>query len=213
MANRKGVKVKRRRDVQIKKVKKYISKHIYSFVCGGALLLVLLIVIAVAIGISLHKTVNANSDSANNAGTQKTETKKDSKKEDKRDLTAPVISGTADKTFTLGDKIAYLSGITATDDVDGEVDVEVDKSAVDTDTPGTYKVTYKAVDAAGNVATKTANITIEKPAPVAGTYQALAEEILGNITTSSMSTGQKLRAIFDYAHNCRRVPVRRRFPI
>ena len=26
MANRKGVKVKRRRDVQIKKVKKYISK-------------------------------------------------------------------------------------------------------------------------------------------------------------------------------------------
>ena len=64
MANRKGVKVKRRRDVQIKKVKKYISKHIYSFVCGGALLLVLLIVIAVAIGISLHKTVNANSDSA-----------------------------------------------------------------------------------------------------------------------------------------------------
>lgn len=36
MANRKGVKVKRRRDVQIKKVKKYISKHIYSFVCGGA---------------------------------------------------------------------------------------------------------------------------------------------------------------------------------
>ena len=47
MANRKGVKVKRRRDVQIKKVKKYISKHIYSFVCGGALLLVLLIVIAV----------------------------------------------------------------------------------------------------------------------------------------------------------------------
>lgn len=201
MANRKGVKVKRRRDVQIKKVKKYISKHIYSFVCGGALLLVLLIVIAVAIGISLHKTVNANSDSANNAGTQMTETKKDSKKEDKRDLTAPVISGTADKTFTLGDKIAYLSGITATDDVDGEVDVEVDKSAVDTDTPGTYEVTYKAVDAAGNVATKTANITIEKPAPVAGTYQALAEEILGNITTSSMSTGQKLRAIFDYAHN------------
>ena len=113
-------------------------------------------------------------------------------------MTAPVISGTADKTFTLGDKIAYLSGITATDDVDGEVDVEVDKSAVDTDTPGTYEVTYKAVDAAGNVATKTANITIEKPAPVAGTYQALAEEILGNITTSSMSTGQKLRAIFDY---------------
>ena len=55
MANRKGVKVKRRRDVQIKKVKKYISKHIYSFVCGGALLLVLLIVIAVATGISLHK--------------------------------------------------------------------------------------------------------------------------------------------------------------
>lgn len=36
--------------------------------------------IAVAIGISLHKTVNANSDSANNAGTQKTETKRIVKK-------------------------------------------------------------------------------------------------------------------------------------
>lgn len=80
MANRKGVKVKRRRDVQIKKVKKYISKHIYSLYAEGALLLYCLLLIAVATGISLHKTVNANSGSANNAGTQKTETKRIVKK-------------------------------------------------------------------------------------------------------------------------------------
>lgn len=93
-------------------------------------------------------------------------------------MTAPVISGTADKTFTLGDKIAYLSGITATDDVDGEVDVEVDKSAVDTDTPGTYEVTYKAVDAAGNVATKTANITIENRHPLLAHIRHLRRKYL-----------------------------------
>ena len=33
MANRKGVKVKRRRDVQIKKVKKYICMYFGLFTC------------------------------------------------------------------------------------------------------------------------------------------------------------------------------------
>ena len=211
MGNRKGVHVKSRREVNIKKIKKYISKHMYTIICAGALLLVVMIVVGVILAINFNKSVAASSDGGNNGNVNsqsEEQSKKDEEKktdeettEEPKDVTAPVISGVEDKTFVLGDKISYLSGISAVDDVDGEVEVEVDKSEVDVNTPGTYTVTYRAVDAAGNEATAQAQITIENPAPVEGSYQALAQEILAGITDDTMSTGQKLRAIFDYAHN------------
>ncbi len=211
MGNRKGVRVKSRREVNIKKIKKYISKHMYTIICAGAVLVVVLIVAGVILAVNLNKSVAASSDGGNkgNVNSQSEEqSKKDEEKktdeertEEPKDVTAPVISGVEDKTFVIGDKISYLSGVSAVDDVDGEVEVEVDKSEVDVNTPGTYTVTYRAVDAAGNEATAQAQITIENPAPVEGSYQALAQEILASITDDTMSTGQKLRAIFDYAHN------------
>ena len=162
MGNRKGVHVKSRREVNIKKIKKYISKHMYTIICAGALLLVVMIVVGVILAINFNKSVAASSDGGNNGNVNsqsEEQSKKDEEKktdeettEEPKDVTAPVISGVEDKTFVLGDKISYLSGISAVDDVDGEVEVEVDKSEVDVNTPGTYTVTYRAVDAAGNEA-------------------------------------------------------------
>lgn len=212
MGNRKGVHVRSRREVNIKKIKKYLSQHMYTIICVGAGLLVVLIVVGVIVAVNLNRSVEVSQAGSNDVRQSSSNDVRQSSADDKnnhaenkteeaKDVTAPVISGVEDKTFALGDKISYLSGVTASDDVDGEVEVEVDKSEVDVNTPGTYTVTYRAVDAAGNESTAKASITIKKPAPVEGSYQALAQEILGNITDDTMSMGQKLRAIFDYAHN------------
>jgi len=69
------------------------------------------------------------------------------------DRTAPVISGVAGLSYVLGDPAPnYLTGVTATDNVDGDLtaDIVVDSSAVDLTTPGVYTVTYQVEDASGN---------------------------------------------------------------
>jgi len=69
------------------------------------------------------------------------------------DRTAPVISGVAGMTYVLDDPAPnYLAGVTATDNVDGDVtaDIVVDSSAVDLTTPGVYIVTYQVEDSSGN---------------------------------------------------------------
>ena len=79
------------------------------------------------------------------------------------DTTAPVItlSGATEITLTEGE--SYIeAGATATDDVDGTVEVEISGSVGSA--PGTYTLTYSAVDAAGNEASTSRTVIIE-PAP------------------------------------------------
>lgn len=81
------------------------------------------------------------------------------------DTTAPVINA-EDVTLTVGDTFDALKGVTATDDVDGDLtnSIVVSGDKVDTTKAGTYKVTYTVADAAGNEATKTITVTVkEKP--------------------------------------------------
>jgi oligopeptide transport system substrate-binding protein len=69
------------------------------------------------------------------------------------DRTAPVISGVSGMSYVLGDPAPnYLAGVTAIDNVDGDVtaDIVVNSSAVDLMTPGLYLVTYQVEDASGN---------------------------------------------------------------
>ncbi len=81
------------------------------------------------------------------------------------DTTAPVIArtGAATVTLTLGDPYTD-EGATATDDVDTNVTVTPDISAVLIDTAGTYTVTYNAMDAAGNEAVQVTRTVIVQPA-------------------------------------------------
>ncbi|MFZ1386585.1 MAG: immunoglobulin-like domain-containing protein [Thiolinea sp.] len=86
------------------------------------------------------------------------------------DSTKPVITlnGEATVELTVGD--AYVdAGATATDDVDGSINVTTTGS-VDTTAAGTYILTYSATDTAGNVAdtlTRTV-IVVAAPQPVLG---------------------------------------------
>ena len=71
------------------------------------------------------------------------------------DTTAPVITLTGDATLTLEVGATYNEqGATATDNYDASVSVTIGGNTVDTNTVGTYTVTYNATDAAGNNATE-----------------------------------------------------------
>ncbi len=119
----------------------------------------------------------------------------------------PVIHGVSDKTYYIGSKVSYMTDVYATDYSGQEIDVEVDKSQVDTSQPGSYIVYYKAVDTEGNETVEEATYTfIEEETQAASsngysTLDEVAAAVLNDITDSSMSKGQKARAIYKYAHS------------
>ena len=79
------------------------------------------------------------------------------------DTTAPTFAGADDVEITVGDAFDPLAGVTATDDVDGDVTKSIKVSgAVDTSKAGEYTLTYRVSDKAGNEATATRTVTVEE---------------------------------------------------
>ncbi|KAB5608546.1 DUF5011 domain-containing protein [Bifidobacterium jacchi] len=79
------------------------------------------------------------------------------------DTTAPVFSGLDDATVAFGGTFDPLTGVSAKDAVDGDVTASIKVSGkLDTNKAGVYTLTYTAVDAAGNTATATRKVTVEK---------------------------------------------------
>ncbi|MCF6323921.1 MAG: DUF5011 domain-containing protein, partial [Gammaproteobacteria bacterium] len=79
------------------------------------------------------------------------------------DTTPPVITlmGVDPQEITIGGTYAEL-GATAVDNMDVDISIVIDATAVDTATIGNYSVTYNVMDAAGNAATqvvRTVNVT------------------------------------------------------
>jgi hypothetical protein len=88
----------------------------------------------------------------------------------KDDTTAPVVTlNGGDQTISLNSPYTEL-GATATDDKDGSITPTV-SGTVNKDLVGTYKITYSATDAAGNVGEATRTVTVKNDADIyAGTY-------------------------------------------
>ncbi len=88
------------------------------------------------------------------------------------DTTAPVIALVGNATINLNIGDSYTEeGATATDNKDGDItaNILIGGDAVDTNTAGTYTVTYNVSDAAGNAAAqvdRTVNIIPDTTAPV-----------------------------------------------
>jgi len=79
------------------------------------------------------------------------------------DTTKPLITLNGDNPQTLTRGDAYVeAGATATDDVDGTVDVNI-TGTVNSDVIATYTLTYTAKDSAGNTATQTRTVTVVAP--------------------------------------------------
>ncbi len=81
-----------------------------------------------------------------------------------KDSVAPVIDGASEKIeLEVGDELDLMAGVTATDDVDGDVTANiVTDGEVDTNTAGTYTVTYKVSDKAGNEASVEREVEVTK---------------------------------------------------
>jgi hypothetical protein len=78
----------------------------------------------------------------------------------------PTITLLGDSTVTVKIRETYEdAGAMCGDAVDGSLEVEVDASAVDTGSLGEYAVTFRCVDAAGNVASEMRVVIVDKRAP------------------------------------------------
>lgn len=141
------------------------------------------------------------------------------------DVTAPELLGVQDLTVAMNGTAFYRDGVSAVDDVDGPVAVEIDATAVDLTVAGEYPVIYSAQDAAGNRTEQTVTVTVvetvtvdqgqdeqtedETPGEAGGASQSevtqedvdqLADRILERITSSDMSQREKAKAIFNYVN-------------
>jgi len=111
------------------------------------------------------------------------------------DTVAPVITlnGSTPVNLTIGDSYTD-AGATATDNVDGDItaNIVVGGDIVDTNTVGTYVITYNVSDAAGNAATevtRTVNVNPDTTAPVITLNGASTVNLnLGGIYTDAGAT-------------------------
>ena len=88
-----------------------------------------------------------------------------------KDTEKPVISGTRDITYVIGESATpnYSTGVTAFDNLDGNITskITVDSSAVNLQVPGTYSVKYSVTDLSGNKQEVTITVTVkDETAPV-----------------------------------------------
>ena len=101
------------------------------------------------------------------------------------DTTAPVITlvGDAEITLSVGEIYEEL-GATATDNYDTNLNVVIAGDAVDTETEGTYVVTYNVTDNEGNVATQVTRTII-----VESTSNPIIAIVIGVLSVSAVSAG------------------------
>lgn len=117
------------------------------------------------------------------------------------DKVPPVIHGAADMTVYVGDPISYKAGITVTDDQTKYPKLTVDNSLVDIKTAGTYPVTFRAEDDAGNTSEVTIQLTlVDKPEGYVepDVVYAMAKKILDQITTEDMTDMEVAFAIYNW---------------
>ncbi len=110
------------------------------------------------------------------------------------DTIAPVITIIGSNTITLNAGQAYNEqGATATDNKDGDVSANIIiDSNVDTETEGTYQVTYNVSDVAGNQAEEVVRTVIVNPAITCTDYTDTAEnhETAGRAYSETTTEGE-----------------------
>ncbi len=120
------------------------------------------------------------------------------------DTAAPEILGVNKLSMYEGSTISYRSGIVLQDDYDEAPVLQIDSSDVDLSRSGTYKVIYKATDAAGNVAEKKTSITIKKRTSAyveEAEIYAKADALLAQIITEDMTPVEQVYAIYKEVHS------------
>ncbi|QFJ53552.1 transglutaminase domain-containing protein [Pseudobutyrivibrio xylanivorans] len=112
------------------------------------------------------------------------------------DITPPVIEGQLDKVVYVGQSASFKAGIEVKDNVDTDIEVQVDSSHVDIDTPGEYPIIYTATDSMGNMDLAEGLIKVVEQTYSEEEVYALADEVLAKIITPDMSDYDKAHAIY-----------------
>ena len=121
-----------------------------------------------------------------------------------QDTQSPQISGVRDILMYTEETVDFCAGISVTDNVDAAPVLEADISGVDIHTPGSYRVGYYARDDAGNRNSAEAFVTVLPRGENAADMQvvmAAVDRELAALITEDMLLRQKVRAVYDWAHN------------
>ena len=100
-----------------------------------------------------------------------------------------------------GEGISYRAGVTAHDNCDGEVTMEVDSSKVNLKVEGVYPVTYTFTDTAGNQSVFRMTVTVLEREITQEMLEERLDRVIEEIIDEGMTTKQKLRAIYDYVYD------------
>lgn len=116
------------------------------------------------------------------------------------DNAPPIISGVSDITVYVGDGIAYQNGVTAYDEKDGEVKVTVIANEVDLNTAGSYRVLYRAVDSAGNIAEVAATVTVleKQLSEMLSELYAIVDSVIEAQSLRTVERTEACRRLYDY---------------
>ena len=114
---------------------------------------------------------------------------------------APVMTGIKDISVYVGDGVSYRAGVSASDNCNAPVHLQIDSSLVDTSTEGSYPVVYTATDAVGNVTSIIAMVYVYRERI---TEEVLWEEIDRLILlhiSPNVNAEQKARDVYSYVYH------------
>ena len=117
------------------------------------------------------------------------------------DTQPPVFTAVPELSAFVGEAIAYRKGLVVTDNCGGELEVQVDSSAVDPHTPGDYTVGFTATDASGNTAWASTTIHIYEDQVTEEQLNAKIDEVIARIITPDMDKEAQLRAVYTYVYD------------
>lgn len=102
------------------------------------------------------------------------------------DTITPTITLNGDAQLTIEVNTIYTDlGATATDDVDGTINVITENDAIDTSSPAVFTITYTATDTAGNTATATRTVNVvDTTAPILSLVNDSTVSLIQNNTYS-----------------------------
>lgn len=114
------------------------------------------------------------------------------------DTEAPVFEGLCDKEVYVGETVSYKKDVTVTDNVDADVKIEIDASAVNLDVPGQYPVVYTATDSAGNTAVETITVIVKVMDQKEAEVNRLADQLIADLITEDMSKWDTCYTLWDW---------------
>jgi hypothetical protein len=115
-----------------------------------------------------------------------------------RDTEAPVFRTIPEPTAYAGEAIAYRDGLVVEDNCCGEITVDVDASAVNTNAAGDYTIIYTATDASGNRSTATSVVHIGASRISQESLNSKIDGIIATNVTANASVETQLREVYAY---------------